>query len=206
MNYDIKDMLNFYDKVYSELVKATIDPKNNADVIKRTAKIELKKRYPESQFEHQRACDSKEANAFYKAMYKIQRKYNPVVKHMPIKPAKYVVPAEQKEFFERKPASVQFMKTLRKIAETGFIPPMETIRFFMNGNSPSNDTYWSEISDLRGEGYVCERLEYGYKVTCPPKETPEEKAKREAEEARQAEKAEIKRQIELLADRLNKLN
>lgn len=199
MNYNTNEMLQSYEAILQDLLLSSSNVDEDWDIIKRTAMIELKKRYPDNQFAHARASDFYEAGKFYRDIRAIQNKFYTPKSKPAAKPISKTAQKPHKNTDEKKEPFIQILK---KLAATGFIPQYETLIIFTNGNSPSRNTYISTVSDLKTEyGYQIERVEFGYRATPPePKETPEQKARREAEERRQAEIAQIKSTIgELMA-------
>ena len=201
--YSVDEMLRFYEETVKEIAKTETSVKKAV----RTARKALKAKYPDSVY-YSSLSDS-DTGIFWNNIQKIVRKYYPkyadktfVQPAMEIEPYRFKVVENKVKETVKEQARTTFMDIMRCAANSGFIPSFEYIEAFLspafdrdNLDMRTKRNIEKYLVPLRAEGYVIEQNGKGWNVTPPaPKETPEEKERRE-----------IKEQLAVLMDRLNKI-
>ncbi len=201
--YSVDEMLRFYEETVKEIAKTETSVKNAV----KTARKALKAKFPDSAYYS--SLSDRETGVFWNNIQQIVRKYYPKYADktftqpvMKIEPYRFQIAENKVKEPVKEPTKITFMDIMRCAANSGFIPDFEYIEAFLfpafdrdNLNMRTKRNVDKYFVPLRSEGYVIERNGKGWNVTPPaPKETPEEKERRE-----------IKEQLAVLMDRLNKI-
>ena len=196
--YSVDEMLRFYEETVKEIAKIEPIMKKGAKL----AKESLKKKYPGNLYSSVGGSVAASGLFWNKAKH-ILHKYYPMVFTPPsVSQYRFEAPEEDHEITPNSKKK-SFSGIMLELAATGFIPNLEVIKVFLNGDTPSARSFAAAVSNLKKSNYLTEKNAFGYEaVLVAPKETEEEKRQRifneklaEIQKRHEADIEELKKQF-----------
>ena len=195
--YSVDEMLRFYEETVKENAKTEPAKKKAA----RLAKWALEEKYPGNIFSS--GASLAITGTFWNKAKDILIKYYPSVFTPPaVSQYRFEAPEADHEITPNSKKK-SFSRIMLELAATGFIPNLEVIKVFLNGDTPSPRSFAAAVSNLKKSNYLTEKNAFGYEVILvAPKETEEEKRQRifneklaEIQKRHEADIEELKKQF-----------